>query len=233
MENTWHFPAILPVPLTRLQLPLLASCTAHHKAWSGKQNTLRMREGSPEHWSQFLKSQGWCWCSPVGAAKERLHQSRSMTSNKFFSPMTEDPRVDGWLRIPERCILQCAASCTSEDRSGTDQFWQQKAPALGVEWLCKVQGQFILKRWLLNSYKLMITQCVGCCANGVSTQVYFCWSGPAVPCQHLFSHSATVCALTSAPLASSAVLGPSALQGRFFNKLSLCMCLCQEIRNAL
>ena len=68
---------------------------------------------------------------PVGAAKERLHQAKSMTPlctgnrERAFSPVTGDCRVDG--------ILQRAASYTSGVSSGSIHFWQGRTPVLGMD----------------------------------------------------------------------------------------------------
>lgn len=117
MEDTWHLPAILPVPLTGCgSHPLLV---AHHvrRHWGGKWNMLRMREGSPEHWSQFLKSQGDvpCWCSQGKVAPVQVNDQQP---EMLFSPMMRIPGwMDGWW-MDASCTV---ASCTSEGRSGTDQ----------------------------------------------------------------------------------------------------------------
>lgn len=67
-----------------------------------------------------------CWCSQGKVAPAQV---KDQQQEKLFSPTIEDPRVDGWWMDASGG----AAPCTSEGRSGTDQFWQQKAPVLGVD----------------------------------------------------------------------------------------------------
>lgn len=128
MEDTWPFPAILPVPLTRLQVPLLACCTPHQKAVGWEVGHVKDEGRIP--WALRSVPQKPGVMCPVGAAKERLHQSRSMTSNKksSFSPMSGDPRVDGWW-MDASCILHLRGQVTLTNfGSGKLQFlvwtWQ-------------------------------------------------------------------------------------------------------------
>lgn len=129
MEDTWHFPAFWLCPSPGCGSHCVP--VAHHvrRQWCRKWNMLRVREGSPEHWNQFLKSQGWC-ALLVLPRKGCTSPGQWPATRKALPPHDWGSQA-GW--IVDGCILQSAASCTSEGRYGTDQFWQQRTPVLGVD----------------------------------------------------------------------------------------------------